>query len=87
MKARNRKDKSHAMSYTYAQTLSAEKAAALDKELMSDGAFSIDQLMELAGLSVSQAGNYFLPFQFPLLRFLFRLQSTKSCLRQKERGS
>ena len=24
---------------------------------MSDGAFSIDQLMELAGLSVSQAGN------------------------------
>lgn len=40
-----------------AQTLSAEKAAALDKELMSDGAFSIDQLMELAGLSVSQAGQ------------------------------
>jgi len=37
------------------KTLSAEKAAALDKELMSDGAFSIDQLMELAGLSVSQA--------------------------------
>jgi NAD(P)H-hydrate repair Nnr-like enzyme with NAD(P)H-hydrate epimerase domain len=29
----------------------------LDKELMSEqGAFSIDQLMELAGLSVSQAG-------------------------------
>ena len=27
---------------------------ALDKELMSTGAFSIDQLMELAGLSVSQ---------------------------------
>jgi NAD(P)H-hydrate repair Nnr-like enzyme with NAD(P)H-hydrate epimerase domain len=40
------------------QTLSAEKAAALDKELMSDGAFSIDQLMELAGLSVSQAGKW-----------------------------
>jgi len=37
------------------KTLSAEKAAALDQELMSDGAFSIDQLMELAGLSVSQA--------------------------------
>jgi len=35
--------------------LSAKSAAALDKELMSTGAFSIDQLMELAGLSVSQA--------------------------------
>ena len=40
------------------QTLSAKAAAALDKELMSSGAFSIDQLMELAGLSVSQAGEY-----------------------------
>ncbi|KAH6643337.1 YjeF N-terminal domain-containing protein [Truncatella angustata] len=38
-----------------AATLSAKAAAALDKELMSSGAFSIDQLMELAGLSVSQA--------------------------------
>ncbi|TVY45622.1 NAD(P)H-hydrate epimerase, partial [Lachnellula subtilissima] len=37
-------------------TLSAKNAAALDKDLMSIGAFSIDQLMELAGLSVSQAG-------------------------------
>ncbi|KAF2492724.1 meiotically up-regulated gene 182 protein [Lophium mytilinum] len=37
------------------RTLSAKSAAALDKELMSSGAFSIDQLMELAGLSVSQA--------------------------------
>ncbi|KAI2611867.1 YjeF N-terminal domain-like protein [Hypoxylon sp. NC1633] len=36
------------------KTLSALAAAALDKELMSTGAFSIDQLMELAGLSVSQ---------------------------------
>ncbi|KAI1421776.1 YjeF N-terminal domain-containing protein [Xylaria sp. FL1777] len=35
-------------------TLSAKAAAALDQELMSTGAFSIDQLMELAGLSVSQ---------------------------------
>lgn len=40
------------------QTLSAKAAAALDKELMSTGAFSIDQLMELAGLSVSQAGLF-----------------------------
>ncbi|KAH6683745.1 YjeF-related protein [Plectosphaerella plurivora] len=37
------------------RTLGAQAAAALDKELMSSGAFSIDQLMELAGLSVSQA--------------------------------
>ncbi|KAJ9155601.1 NAD(P)H-hydrate epimerase [Pleurostoma richardsiae] len=37
------------------KTLSAKAAAALDKDLMSTGAFSIDQLMELAGLSVSQA--------------------------------
>ncbi|KAK2074987.1 hypothetical protein P8C59_009152 [Phyllachora maydis] len=36
------------------KTLSAQSAAALDKELMSTGAFSLDQLMELAGLSVSQ---------------------------------
>ncbi|KAI1741955.1 YjeF N-terminal domain-containing protein [Xylaria scruposa] len=36
------------------KTLSGKAAAALDKELMSTGAFSIDQLMELAGLSVSQ---------------------------------
>jgi len=38
------------------KTLSAKNAAALDKDLMSAaGAFSLDQLMELAGLSVSQA--------------------------------
>jgi len=37
------------------KTLSAKNAAALDKDLMSIGAFSLDQLMELAGLSVSQA--------------------------------
>lgn len=37
------------------KTLSAKSAVALDQELMSKGAFSIDQLMELAGLSVSQA--------------------------------
>ena len=39
---------------SFRQTLSAAAATALDKELMSTGAFSIDQLMELAGLSVSQ---------------------------------
>ncbi|KAK0387740.1 hypothetical protein NLU13_3985 [Sarocladium strictum] len=37
------------------KTLGAKAAAALDQELMSSGAFSIDQLMELAGLAVSQA--------------------------------
>lgn len=42
---------------TVLKTLSAKSAAALDQELMSSGAFSIDQLMELAGLSVSQAGE------------------------------
>lgn len=40
-----------------AQTLNAKNAAALDKDLMSVGAYSLDQLMELAGLSVSQAGE------------------------------
>lgn len=40
------------------QTLGAKAAAALDQELMSTGAFSIDQLMELAGLAVSQAGQH-----------------------------
>jgi hypothetical protein len=39
------------------KTLSAKNAALLDKDLMSVGAFSLDQLMELAGLSISQAGN------------------------------
>lgn len=42
---------------TRSETLSAKAAAALDQELMSTCAFSIDQLMELAGLSVSQAGK------------------------------
>ncbi|CEJ90800.1 Putative NAD(P)H-hydrate epimerase [[Torrubiella] hemipterigena] len=37
------------------KTLGAKAAAALDQELMSSSAFSLDQLMELAGLSVSQA--------------------------------
>lgn len=46
----------HFCSADPAKTLSAKNAAALDKDLMSIGAFSIDQLMELAGLSVSQAG-------------------------------
>jgi NAD(P)H-hydrate repair Nnr-like enzyme with NAD(P)H-hydrate epimerase domain len=43
------------------KTLGAKAAAALDQELMSTLAFSIDQLMELAGLSVSQAGKQSLP--------------------------
>ena len=43
------------------RTLGPKAAAALDEELMSTGAFSIDQLMELAGLSVSQALFAFSP--------------------------
>lgn len=37
------------------KVLSAKAAVALDLELMSTGAFSIDQLMELAGLAVAKA--------------------------------
>lgn len=37
------------------KTLSSKAAAQLDVELMSTGAFSIDQLMELAGLAVALA--------------------------------
>jgi NAD(P)H-hydrate epimerase len=36
--------------------LSAKAAAALDKELMDTGGFTLQQLMELAGLAVSQVG-------------------------------
>lgn len=38
---------------------------------MSTGAFSIDQLMELAGLSVSQAGQYLSPVCRHLIRLFF----------------
>lgn len=37
------------------KTLSAKAASQLDQELMSTGSFSIDQLMELAGLAVAKA--------------------------------
>ncbi|KAL1957743.1 hypothetical protein VTO42DRAFT_5586 [Malbranchea cinnamomea] len=37
------------------KTINAKDAGALDRDLMDSGAFSLDQLMELAGLSVSQA--------------------------------
>ncbi|EPS37851.1 hypothetical protein H072_8458 [Dactylellina haptotyla CBS 200.50] len=36
-------------------TLGAKEALELDKDIMSSGGFTLDQLMELAGLSVSQA--------------------------------
>ncbi|RMJ23747.1 hypothetical protein PHISP_05370 [Aspergillus sp. HF37] len=39
------------------QAISAQNAASLDKDLMEMGGWSLDQLMELAGLSVSQAGK------------------------------
>lgn len=38
------------------QTISAKDAPSLDLDLVKQEGFSIDQLMELAGLSVSQAG-------------------------------
>lgn len=44
-----------AMSATKVPVLSAAAAAALDEELMSQPGFSLDQLMELAGLSVAAA--------------------------------
>ncbi|KAJ5397622.1 hypothetical protein N7509_005735 [Penicillium cosmopolitanum] len=37
------------------KAISAKDAASLDKDLMEMGGWSLDQLMELAGLSVSQA--------------------------------
>ncbi|KAL1991728.1 hypothetical protein VTN49DRAFT_5036 [Thermomyces lanuginosus] len=43
------------------KAISAKDAAALDKDLMDVGGFSLDQLMELAGLSVSQAVYRFHP--------------------------
>ncbi|KKA16312.1 hypothetical protein T310_10109 [Rasamsonia emersonii CBS 393.64] len=39
------------------KAISPKDAAALDKDLMEVGGFSLDQLMELAGLSVSQADS------------------------------
>lgn len=42
---------------TFGQAISAKDAASLDKDLMDMGGWSLDQLMELAGLSVSQAGE------------------------------
>lgn len=49
---------------TIMKTLNAKNAIQLDKDLMSVGAFSIDQLMELAGLSVSQAGDNYVKNTF-----------------------
>ncbi|ODQ56891.1 hypothetical protein WICANDRAFT_81718 [Wickerhamomyces anomalus NRRL Y-366-8] len=46
------------------KVLSAKLAAAADQELMSTGGFSIDQLMELAGLAVAEATHK----SFPLLK-------------------
>ena len=55
------------------QTLNAKNAGALDKDLMSIGAFSLDQLMELAGLSVSQAGPYQIEFETMILMYALSL--------------
>uniref|UniRef100_A0A093VAT8 NAD(P)H-hydrate epimerase n=1 Tax=Talaromyces marneffei PM1 TaxID=1077442 RepID=A0A093VAT8_TALMA len=45
------------------QAISSKDAAALDKDLMDVGGFSLDQLMELAGISVSQAVYRFHPIR------------------------
>lgn len=46
------------------QAISSKDAAALDKDLMEIGGWSLDQLMELAGLSVSQAGKHLYPWSY-----------------------
>merc|ERR1711936_111585 len=43
------------MASTKLKYLSASESQAIDAELFSTGGFSVDQLMELAGLSVAQA--------------------------------
>ena len=45
--------------------LSSEQATAIDEKLMSSLGFSLDQLMELAGLSVATAAAE----EFPLNKF------------------
>lgn len=50
------------------QYLDGPRAAAVDKELMSDAVgFTLDQLMELAGLSCAQAIEHFYPKRQPVL--------------------
>jgi NAD(P)H-hydrate epimerase len=54
------------------QAISAKDAASLDKDLMdvNIGGWSLDQLMELAGLSVSQAGK---PLQASNIQWLISI--------------
>lgn len=54
------------------QAISSKDAAALDKDLMEIGGFSLDQLMELAGLSVSQAGKQSQGIRATNIPFLIR---------------
>ena len=62
-----------------AQAISAQNAASLDKDLMEMGGWSLDQLMELAGLSVSQAGKIVKnQLQQPSIGELTYLQSIES---------
>lgn len=78
------------MSNLNSQTINPKDAGALDKDLMDAGGFSLDQLMELAGLSVSQAGISDL-FNIPpvaigrcrRLTMIFLHQSTKRILQVK----
>lgn len=43
--------------YSFLWTIKVLFLRALDKDLMETGGWSLDQLMELAGLSVAQAGK------------------------------
>jgi hypothetical protein len=59
---------------------------ALDKDLMSVGAFSLDQLMELAGLSVSQAGLFQICYDYHQRLLGASLSHTSSDQRQANLG-
>lgn len=50
------------MAYPTIRCLTASNAAALDRELFTSFSFSLDQLMELAGLSVAEAVFRVYPF-------------------------
>ncbi|GKZ18326.1 hypothetical protein AbraIFM66951_000883 [Aspergillus brasiliensis] len=58
------------------KAISSKDAASLDKDLMEIGGWSLDQLMELAGLSVSQAGENETPSPTTLTPGILTSQST-----------
>jgi hypothetical protein len=72
---------------SWRKTMTAKNAGALDKDLMSIGAFSLDQLMELAGLSVSQAGEPYLHGYFNLLNSNLVASLSRPSIEQGEKSS